>query len=226
MLKKIINIYFFKIIIFPFSILYGLVSAIRNYLYDTNIIKPKHLTCKVISVGNITTGGSGKTPTVEFLAHYLKSIGKNVGIISRGYGRVSKNVVVVTDGKTKPLLWEKFGDEAFLLSNKLDDIPIIVAKINQPTLSATSFEGKNLLIITAYIGTIPPWDKPKHIATIYNDNWLLKGRNIVREMACKEDPKIRVWIGPILSERKPKITLLATAANNIKDKISVPTANP
>ena len=126
MLKKIINNYFFKIIIFPFSILYGLVSAIRNYLYDTSIIKPKHLTCKVISVGNITTGGSGKTPTVEFLAHYLKSIGKNVGIISRGYGRVSKNVVVVTDGKTKPLLWEKFGDEAFLLSNKLDDIPIIV----------------------------------------------------------------------------------------------------
>ena len=126
MLKKIVNNYFLKIITFPLSILYGLVSAIRNYLYDTNIIKPKHLTCKVISVGNITTGGSGKTPTVEFLAHYLKSIGKNVGIISRGYGRESKDVLVVTDGITKPLLWGKFGDEAFLLSNKLDDIPIIV----------------------------------------------------------------------------------------------------
>ena len=128
MLKKIINSYFFKIITLPLSILYGLVSATRNYLYDTNIIKPKHLTCKVISVGNITTGGSGKTPTVEFLAHYLKSIGKNVGIISRGYGRKSKDVVVVTDGITKPLTWEKYGDEAFLLSNKLDDIPIIVGK--------------------------------------------------------------------------------------------------
>ena len=126
MLKKIIGNYFFKIIFFPFSILYGLISILRNYLYDTNIIKPNSLPCKVISVGNITTGGSGKTPTVEFLAHYLKSIGKNVGIISRGYGRSSKNTIVVTDGITKPLLWRKFGDEAFLLSYKLDGIPIIV----------------------------------------------------------------------------------------------------
>ena len=128
MLKKIINSYFFKIITLPLSILYGLVSTIRNYLYNTSILKPKHLPCKVISVGNITAGGSGKTPAVEFLAHYLKSIGKNVGIISRGYGRVSKDVVVVTDGITKPLTWEKYGDEAFLLSNKLDDIPIIVGR--------------------------------------------------------------------------------------------------
>ena len=128
MLKKIINSYFFKIITLPLSILYGLVSTIRNYLYNTSIFKPKHLPCKVISVGNITAGGSGKTPAVEFLAHYLKSIGKNVGIISRGYGRVSKDVVVVTDGITKPLTWEKYGDEAFLLSNKLDDIPIIVGR--------------------------------------------------------------------------------------------------
>ena len=128
MLKKIINNYFFKITLYPFSILFGLVSILRNYLYDTNIIKQRALPCKVISVGNITTGGSGKTPTVEFLAHYLKSIGKNVGIISRGYGRSSKNIIVVTDGLTKPLLWEEFGDEAFLLSHKLDGIPIIVGK--------------------------------------------------------------------------------------------------
>ena len=128
MLKKIIDSYFFKIITFPLSILYGLVSTIGNYLYNTNIVKPKHLACKVISVGNITAGGSGKTPAVEFLAHYLKSIDKNVGIISRGYGRVSEDVIVVTDGITKPLIWEKYGDEAFLLSNKLKGIPIIVGK--------------------------------------------------------------------------------------------------
>tara|TARA_B110000495_G_scaffold203266_1_gene226248 strand:- start:3982 stop:5028 length:1047 start_codon:yes stop_codon:yes gene_type:complete len=128
MLKTIIDNYFFKISFFPFSILYGLVSRLRNYLYNTNIIKTQSLPCKVISVGNITTGGSGKTPMVAFLAYYLKSIGKNVGIISRGYGRSSKDTVVVTDGITKPLFWEKFGDEAFLLSYKLDGIPIIVGR--------------------------------------------------------------------------------------------------
>ena len=112
----------------PLSILFRLIYTVRNYLYDANIVKSRILPCKVISVGNITTGGSGKTPTVEFLSLYLKSLGKNVGIISRGYGRSSRNTKIVTDGIKKPTSWENFGDEAFLLANKLDQVPIIVGE--------------------------------------------------------------------------------------------------
>ena len=72
-----------RLLLYPLSFLYGLVTTLRNYLYDTNIFNANKLPCKVISIGNITTGGSGKTPTVEFLALHLQSIGKNVGIISR-----------------------------------------------------------------------------------------------------------------------------------------------
>ena len=97
-------------------------------MYDANILKVRALPCKVISIGNITTGGSGKTPAVEFLSLYLKSLGKNVGIISRGYGRKSKNTKIVTDGINKPTSWDSCGDEAFLLANKLDNVPIIVGK--------------------------------------------------------------------------------------------------
>ena len=105
-----------SLLLYPLSFLYGLITTLRNYLYDTNISNVNKLPCKVISIGNITTGGVGKTPTVEFLALYLQSIGKNVGIISRGYGRTSKHVKLVTDGFNKPNSWKQYGDEAFLLS--------------------------------------------------------------------------------------------------------------
>ena len=128
MLKTLFNSKLIIILLLPLSILFRIIITIRNYLYDTNILKVRVLPCKVISIGNITTGGSGKTPTVEFLSLYLKSLGKNVGIISRGYGRTSKKTKIVTDGINKPTSWVSFGDEAFLLANKLDNIPIIVGK--------------------------------------------------------------------------------------------------
>ena len=128
MLKTLLNSNLIIILLLPLSILFRAIIAIRNYLYDTNRLKARTLPCKVISIGNITTGGSGTTPTVEFLSLYLKSLGKNVGIISRGYGRTSKNTKIVTDGINKPTSWEICGDEAFLLANKLDNIPIIVGK--------------------------------------------------------------------------------------------------
>ncbi len=117
-----------RLLLYPLSFLYELITTLRNYLYDTSILNVKKLPCKVISIGNITTGGSGKTPTVEFLALYLKSIGKNVGIISRGYGRTSKHVKLVTNGFDKPNSWEQYGDEAFLLSQNLNSIPIVVGE--------------------------------------------------------------------------------------------------
>ena len=128
MLKTLFNNNLIIILLLPISILFRAIITIRNYLYDTNSLKVRTLPCKVISIGNITTGGSGKTPTVEFLSLYLKSLGKNVGVISRGYGRTSKDTKIVTDGIKKPTSWENFGDEAFLLANKLDQVPIIVGK--------------------------------------------------------------------------------------------------
>ena len=108
------------------SFIYGILVAIRNFFYETNILSTKSLNCKVISIGNITVGGSGKTPTVEYLSNLLQSKGHKVGIISRGYKRKSKSTLVVTDGKKKPESWEHVGDEPFLLAHKLENIPIVV----------------------------------------------------------------------------------------------------
>ena len=108
------------------SFIYSSLVAIRNFFYETKILSTKSLNCKVISIGNITVGGSGKTPTVEYLSNLLQSKGHKVGIISRGYKRKSKSTLVVTDGKKKPESWEHVGDEPFLLAHKLENIPIVV----------------------------------------------------------------------------------------------------
>ena len=108
------------------SFIYKFLVAIRKIFYETKILSTKSLKCKVISIGNITVGGSGKTPTVEYLSKLLQSKGHKVGIISRGYKRKSKSTIVVTDGKKKPESWEHVGDEPFLLAHKLENIPIVV----------------------------------------------------------------------------------------------------
>ena len=115
-------------IFYPLSLLYQIALFIRRFFYKINFLEAKSLPCKIISVGNITVGGSGKTPTVEYLSKLLQSKGKKVGIISRGYRRNSKKTLIVTDGKTKPKTWEIFGDEPYLLAQKLDNVPIIVGK--------------------------------------------------------------------------------------------------
>lgn len=81
---------------------------------------PYRLNCKVISVGNITLGGTGKTSLVEFVARYLKQRGHKVAILTRGYKRKTSNFELRTSN------YETMGDEPCMLLNKLGDIPVIV----------------------------------------------------------------------------------------------------
>ena len=128
MLNKKTNTNYLNFVFYPLSLLYYISINIRGFLYKIHILKTKSLPCKVISIGNITVGGSGKTPTVQYLSKLLQSKGKKVGIISRGYGRKSKNTTIVTDGKIKPKTWKNFGDEPYMLAKNLDGIPIIVGE--------------------------------------------------------------------------------------------------
>ncbi len=113
-------------LLLPFSLLYGLVMSVRNYCYDWGILKIQRLLCPVISVGNVTVGGTGKTPTVAFLARYFLSKGKKVCILSRGYGRVSGGTVIVSDGERILASVQEAGDEPFLLAKSLAGVSVIV----------------------------------------------------------------------------------------------------
>lgn len=102
-----------KLILLPFLPVYAAVIALRNLFFDKEVFKSEKVSAKVISVGNITVGGSGKTPLVIYLTKLLKAEGKKVGVLSRGYGRRSKGYLFVSDGKEIKTNVENCGDEIF-----------------------------------------------------------------------------------------------------------------
>ena len=111
----------------PISIVYGFIIYIRNVCYDSGIFSIKKIdSCKIISVGNISVGGTGKTPVVKFLADYLYRNDVKVAILSRGYGRKSRGTVIVSDGKKILANITESGDEPLLLAKQLRKIPVIV----------------------------------------------------------------------------------------------------
>ena len=112
----------------PLSLVYGCIIYLRNLLYDLGWFATEDFKLPIISVGNITTGGSGKTPLVMYLANLLIKNGKNPGIVSRGYGRKSKGLVVVHDGKKMKAKVESAGDEPFLMATILKSVPVIVCE--------------------------------------------------------------------------------------------------
>ena len=113
----------------PFSPIYAWLMTTRVTLFRKNIFKQHSLPVPVISIGNLTMGGSGKTPVVMHLANLLKEKGYNPAIISRGYGGKSTGKYnVVTVGNEPLLTAEDAGDEPFMLAKGLKGVPVITGK--------------------------------------------------------------------------------------------------
>lgn len=96
------------------SLLYGLVTFIRNRLYDTNILKEKKFDAHTIGVGNLAVGGAGKTPLVEYLIRLLQKENVGIATLSRGYKRKTSGFVLATDSSTA----DDIGDEPLIYKSK------------------------------------------------------------------------------------------------------------
>jgi tetraacyldisaccharide 4'-kinase len=107
----------------PLSSIYGGVVQTRNALYDRRLLRSRRLQGAVVSVGNLSAGGTGKTPFVILLGELLKARGINFDVLSRGYGRRSRGVRLV-DPVGLP---QEFGDEPLLIARKLQ-VPVIVGE--------------------------------------------------------------------------------------------------
>ncbi len=107
----------------PLSTIYGGIVATRNALYQHSLLSPRTLRGPVVSVGNLSAGGSGKTPFVLLLGVFLKARGLKFDVLSRGYGRNSRGVLLVDPAG----LPQQFGDEPLLIARKLQ-VPVIVGE--------------------------------------------------------------------------------------------------
>lgn len=132
-----------RVILFLLSLIYMRIVQFRLWLYRSRIYRPRSMGSLVISVGNLTVGGTGKTPVVEMLARSLQAGGRRVAILSRGYKSVPKPLVVrlwekisknkaifiprvVSDGRSLLLDSRMAGDEPFMLANNLRDVVVLV----------------------------------------------------------------------------------------------------
>lgn len=112
----------------PFATLYGAIVETHTALYRRGIINVSKLAVPVISVGNITTGGTGKTPLVEYIARALAAEGRRVCILTRGYRREHpKQRVLVSDGSTVLAGERQSGDEPRLLAEQLQGIAAVIS---------------------------------------------------------------------------------------------------
>lgn len=136
---------FLRLILHGLSHIYRVLVLLRLKLYRSRILREHNLGCLVVSIGNLTVGGTGKTPVVEKFARALTEGGRNVAILSRGYKSVKRPLLerlknklagrseinpprLVTDGKSLLLDSKTAGDEPYMLANNLKGVVVIVDK--------------------------------------------------------------------------------------------------
>jgi len=127
-----------SLLLWPLSLLY---CALMNLRYRSK--KPLDLGIPVISVGNLTVGGSGKTPIVSALAARYE----NVAVVLRGYGRKSEGLIVVSDGKKVLVSVDDSGDEAMLYANVLSHAVVIVSEKREPAIEKAKEMGCEVVFL-------------------------------------------------------------------------------
>lgn len=134
---------FLKVIfLYPISLIYGLVINVRNTLFDFKILKSKTFDIPIISVGNITVGGTGKTPTTEYIIKTLQENYK-IAVLSRGYKRKTKGFILANSNSTI----EQIGDEPFQIKQKFPNITVAVDKKRVHGIEELQKTNRNLELI-------------------------------------------------------------------------------
>ena len=133
-------------ITYPLSLIYRTLIALRNLFYDLALFTQNRVDAKVISVGNLSVGGTGKTPLILYLVNLLSLTEKKISVVTRGYGRSSSSPILYLPSEEIDD-WLNSGDEPFLLKKRFKDLTISVdGKRVRGALSAIE-KGKSELIL-------------------------------------------------------------------------------
>ncbi|SRX74954.1 tetraacyldisaccharide 4'-kinase [Aequorivita antarctica] len=136
---------FLRKLLFPFSLLYGGITALRNFLYNKGCLKSKNYDFPVICVGNLSTGGTGKSPMIELLVSLLKDEYK-IAILSRGYKRKTKGYREVLANN----LVEEVGDEPLQFKKKYPEITVAVCEDRQTGIEKLKYLADMVLLDDAF----------------------------------------------------------------------------
>ncbi len=119
----------FKSFLYLISLCYGGAVKLREMLYRRGIISSKRLPCIVVSIGNLSSGGTGKTPMTIYMAELFRNSGYKTVVISRGYkGGAEKTGGVVSNGKAVLMGPDMAGDEPFMMASVLKQVPVLVGR--------------------------------------------------------------------------------------------------
>ncbi len=119
----------FDTLLYLFSCIYAGAMNLRALFYRKGLFKSQTLLCTVISVGNLTVGGTGKTPLTIYVVDLLRGLGYNVAVLSRGYkGKMYKAGGIVSDGQKIYMDSIAAGDEPYLIADRLKDVPVLVGQ--------------------------------------------------------------------------------------------------
>jgi tetraacyldisaccharide 4'-kinase len=117
---------FFRALLWLPAQIFALVLHLRHWAYDHGLLRRYRISVPVVSVGNISVGGSGKSPMTLYLATEFSKSGYRVGIVSRGYGRRSRSQVVVSKGAGPLVAVDQAGDEPQMMARQSRNIAIVV----------------------------------------------------------------------------------------------------
>ncbi|MCB0847668.1 MAG: tetraacyldisaccharide 4'-kinase [Bacteroidetes bacterium] len=136
-----------RILLYPFSLMYGAIMRLRNFMYQKEVLKTYRAKIPVISVGNISTGGTGKTPVSMYLLdYYFNHLQKKVSYLSRGYGRKSHGLLRVEGNENSQM----YGDEALMVFNRFPQIPVIVSESRKEGLEVLENETDIVILDDAF----------------------------------------------------------------------------
>ncbi|MEW5676228.1 tetraacyldisaccharide 4'-kinase [Flavobacterium enshiense] len=206
---------FLRKLLFPFAVLYGFVTSVRNFLYDTGKLKSQEFDLPIIAVGNLSVGGTGKTPQIEYLIRLL-SDSYRVATLSRGYKRKSKGFILADENSNAQIL----GDEPYQFfqkfpqiqvavdANRVNGITQLLAQKNKPEVILLDDAFQHRKVKAGFYILLTAYDD------LYCDDLILPAGNLRESRAGVERANV-----VIVTKCPPQLTI--TQQNEIKTRLKL-----
>ena len=196
------------------SYIYGFGLRVNLWMYEAGILSARKLDCCVISIGNITVGGTGKTPTAQRVAMTIKNMGYRVAVLNRGYrAHWDKPIGVVSDGEKIYMNSYEAGDEAYLMAKTMPGVPVVIGR-NRDVTGSYAVEKLNAEVIIMDDG-FQHWQLKRDMDIVLVDTQNLFGNGVMLPGGAMREPLSHLNRADILlftrSDRSSQLTRTSLA---------------